>query len=293
MHAAILLWGLTGVLGKLITLNELPLVWWRMFITAIILGVALKLTGKMEAFNIRKLKPVIVSGIILAFHWIFFFASIKYANISIALSTLASTAMFTSLIQAVLNRRAPFGREMLAALVTIVGVGVVLQFQSLHLWGIVFGMISAFLGSLFTIRTKQLLAFHTPYNLLFVQLVGGVAIISLIVPIYLMNNPEAVVLPTGIDWLWLLILSAACTAYAMKLSYDSLEYVSAFVLNLSTNLEPVYSILLAFWLFKEHEQLNHGFWLGALLIFVSLLIGSIDFGKMGLRTKKVKVKRQP
>ncbi len=290
MHGAILLWGLTGIFGKLISLDELPLVWWRMAITAVILGVALKWAGQLQRIDIKKAKPAIISGIILAFHWLCFFGSIKYSNVTIALSTLASTAMFTSLIQSVLQRRRPVAQELIASVVTIIGVAVVFQFQELHFVGIVLGLMAAIFGAIFTIGTEKLLKEQSPYNLLFVQLVGGVGVLSLITPVVVFNNPNITLLPVGFDWVYLLILAGVCTAYAMKLSYEALKVVSSFILNLSTNLEPVYSILLAFLLFEEHKQLNTGFFIGSALIMASVLLGTINLTTLKLRTKKLAIK---
>lgn len=291
MHLAILLWGLTGIFGKLISLDELPLVWWRMFITAAILGVALLAAGQLQRIDLKKAKPAIATGIVLAFHWLCFFGSIKYSNVTIALSTLASTAMFTSITQSILQRRRPVLQELVASAVTIVGVAVVFQFQELHFVGIVLGLMSAFLGSLFTIATERLVKEQSPYSLLFVQLVGGVSVLSVIVPFVVYNNPSLALLPVGVDWLYLMVLGGLCTAYAMKLSYDALKEVSSFILNLSTNLEPVYSILLAFLLFEEHKQLNTGFFVGSALIMASVLLGTVNFSTLGLRTKRLAARK--
>jgi drug/metabolite transporter (DMT)-like permease len=286
MHAAILLWGLTGIFGKLISLDELPLVWWRMTITVIILGAALKWFDQLDTTILKKAKGALFSGAVLASHWIFFFASIKYSNVSIALCTLASTAMFSTLIQSAIARQRPMAKELIASAFTILGVGVVFQFQELHVVGIMLGLVSAFLGATVTIQTKILLDEYSPYNLLFLQLVGGVGVITLIAPLYFMANPTTAVLPVGADWLYLLVLGGLCTAYAMKLAYDSLAHVSAFVLNLSTNLEPLYSILLAFVLFKEYEQLNNGFYIGSVLILFSVVLGTVNFSDLWSNSKK-------
>ncbi len=291
MHGAILLWGLTGIFGKLISLDELPLVWWRMAITAAILGVALLAAKQLQRMELKKAKPAIATGIVLALHWLCFFGSIKYSNVTIALSTLASTAMFTSIIQSVLQRRRPVARELVASAVTIVGVAVVFQFQELHFVGIILGLMSALLGSIFTITTEKLVKEQSPYNLLFVQLLGGVGVLSIIIPFVVANNPNLALLPVGWDWAYLLILAGVCTAYAMKLSYDALKVVSSFILNLSTNLEPVYSILLAFILFEEHKQLNTGFFVGSALIMASVVLGTVDFGALKLRTKKLALRK--
>jgi drug/metabolite transporter (DMT)-like permease len=188
-------------------------------------------------------------------------------------------------------RRRPVAKELIASVFTILGVGVVFQFQELHVLGIMLGLVSAFLGATVTIQTKILLEKYSPYNLLFLQLVGGVGVITLIAPLYFMANPTAAVLPVGADWLYLLVLGGLCTAYAMKLAYDSLAHVSAFVLNLSTNLEPLYSIILAFVLFKEYEQLNQGFYIGSVLILFSVLLGTVNFTDLWYNGKKLALRR--
>lgn len=237
-------------------------------------------------YHFKKAKGALFSGAVLASHWIFFFASIKYSNVSIALCTLASTAMFSTLIQSAIARQRPMAKELIASAFTILGVGVVFQFQELHVVGIMLGLVSAFLGATVTIQTKILLDEYSPYNLLFLQLVGGVGVITLIAPLYFMANPTTAVLPVGADWLYLLVLGGLCTAYAMKLAYDSLAHVSAFVLNLSTNLEPLYSIILAFVLFKEYEQLNKGFYIGSVLILFSVVLGTVNFNDLRSNSKK-------
>ena len=263
MHFAIFLWGFTGILGKLISLQEFPLVWWRILLTVITLGVFLKWKGELEPPPWKEMKKIAFVGGTIALHWVTFYGSIKYSNVSIALSALASTALFTAILDPLLTRRKPKASELVLGLFTIFGIYLIFRFQQLYTIGISLGLISAMLCAYFTIQTKGLLENHGPRNLLFYELIGGLATLTLLAPLYLYLFPSPTLLPTASDSGYLVVLAVVCTVYAMQLSYQALKQVSPFVMNLSVNLEPIYSIILAAIIFREHEELNMGFYAGA------------------------------
>jgi drug/metabolite transporter (DMT)-like permease len=143
MHFAIFLWGFTGILGKLISLQEFPLVWWRILLTVITLGVFLKWKGELEPPPWKEMKKIAFVGGTIALHWVTFYGSIKYSNVSIALSALASTALFTAILDPLLNRRKPKASELVLGLFTIFGIYLIFRFQQLYTVGISLGLISA------------------------------------------------------------------------------------------------------------------------------------------------------
>lgn len=286
MHTAIFLWGMTGILGRLISLAEFPLVWWRILITIIALGLMLKLKGEMQIPSARSMKKIAFVGSCIALHWVAFFGAIKYSNVSVALSALASTALFTSILDPLMNKRKPLAREVMLGLVIIGGIYTIFHFQKFYAVGIALGLISALLAACFTIQTKSLLNEVGPRNLLFFELLGGFATLTLLAPLYLLVYPSGILIPTLNDAGLLLVLSLVCTVYAMQLSYEALQHVSPFVMNLSVNLEPIYTIVLAAFIFHEHEELNTGFYVGAAIIIVAV---GID-GLIGWRAKR-KAKR--
>ena len=270
MHIAIFLWGFSGILGRLISLQEYPLVWWRILLTAMILGIFLKWKEQLQIPTWQEMKKIAFVGGTIALHWVTFFGSIKYSNVSVALSALASTALFTAVFEPLKYRRKPKLSELLQGLVIIFGIYLIFRFQKLYAVGISLGLISAILCAYFTIETKDLLKSNGPRNLLLFELVGGLATLTILAPIYLYFFPAETLLPSLNDSGYLLILSLLCTVYAMQLSYQALQHVSPFVMNLSVNLEPVYAIILAAIIFQEHKELNLGFYAGASVIILSV-----------------------
>jgi drug/metabolite transporter (DMT)-like permease len=286
LHIAIFLWGFTGILGRLISLQEYPLVWWRMLITVSCLGFLLRYKREFERPSWKEMRHIAAVGGLIAFHWIAFYGSIKYSNVSIALSCIASTALFTAIISPLLHRSKPVLLELGLGLFTVLGIYLIFQFQKLYTTGIIFGLISAFFGALFTIQNKSLLQRHSPRNLLFFELLAGLLVLTLVAPVYLHFFPVPALLPTPHDVVYLLLLSVVCTVIAMQLSFQALQHVSAFVMNLSLNLEPIYSIVLAMLIFQEHKDLNWGFYLGSGIIIGSVALnGVVSLRKMWYNRK--------
>jgi len=280
LHIAIFLWGFTGILGRLITLQEFPLVWWRILITVTVLGIFLKVRKELEPPPWHELKKIVGVGALIAMHWVTFYGSIKYSNVSVALSCMASTALFTAIMEPLMHRRRPVPLELVLGLFTVLGIYLIFQFQQLYAVGITMGLVSAFLSAWFTIMNKSLLDHHGPRNLLFYELLAGLAVLTLSAPVYLYFFPVPALIPDLADSGWLLILSVVCTVYAMQLSYQALQHVSAFVMNLSINLEPIYSIILAIIIFQENKELNAGFYIGSGIIISSVAVnGLVSYGK--------------
>jgi len=280
LHTAIFLWGFTGILGRLISLQEFPLVWWRILITVTVLGLFLKVRRELESPPTKELGRIIFVGALISIHWITFYGSIKYSNVSIALSCLASTALFTAIIHPIMERTRPVLLELMLGLLTVLGIYLIFQFQKLYATGIILGLMSALFSALFTIENKSLLQRHGPRNLMFYELLAGLGVLTVAAPVYLHFFPAPTLLPTLGDSGYLLLLSVVCTVYAMQLSYQALQHVSAFVMNLSINLEPIYSIILAIIIFQENKELNTGFYVGSGIIIGSVALnGLVSMGK--------------
>ncbi|MDP6908890.1 MAG: DMT family transporter [Flavobacteriales bacterium] len=270
LHVAIFLWGFTGIFGRLITLEEYPLVWWRILLTVLALGGILKWKDQLNPPSRKELKKMAVVGGLIAFHWVTFFGAIKYANVSVALCALASTSLFTAILDPLINKRRPIWSELTLGAITILGIYLIFHFQKFYTTGIILGLVSAITCAYFTIRNKELLSNHGPSNLLFYELLSGLGALTLFYPLYLFIFPTPTLLPSLADSGYLILLSFVCTVYAMQLSYKALQKVSPFVMNLSVNLEPVYSIILAAFIFQENKELNLGFYLGASIIILSV-----------------------
>ena len=286
LHTAIFLWGFTGILGRLISLEEFPLVWWRVLITVTVLGVFLKVRKELEPPPWHEVRKVMGVGALIALHWVTFYGSIKYSNVSVALSCIASTALFTAIIEPLMHRRRPVPLELFLGLFTVLGIYLIFQFQKLYTVGIVMGLVSAFFSAWFTIMNKSLLEHHRPRNLMFYELLSALALLTVVAPVYLHFFPVPALMPGVADSGYLLILSVVCTVYAMQLSYQALQHVSAFVMNLSINLEPIYSIVLAILIFQENKELNAGFYIGS-----GIIIGSVALNGLAGYWKKWRNRR--
>lgn len=272
LHIAVLLAGLTGVLGKLISLNEGLLVWYRLLLTAPSLWLLAFLRKQSVRIDGRDVWRIFGIGGIAALHWVAFYGSIKYSNVSVGLLCFSAIGFFTALIEPlVMGHRIDFV-ELLLGLLVIVGIFFIFQVDPHFKVGIVVGLLSALLGSLFPVLNKRILKRVSAENVTLYELSGGFLVLTLLMPLYLYVFPSPRLVPDLSDWIWLLVLSWACTVLAFNLSMSALQRISAFTVNLSYNLEPVYGILLAFLLFREDKYLNTGFYIGFCLILLSIIL---------------------
>lgn len=275
MHISILLWGFTGIFGKAIGMNAIMIVWYRMIISAVAL-IPFMIKHKQFILPDRKrLASIIITGFVVCLHWLTFYASIKASNVSIALSCFASVSLFSALLEPLFYRKKIDKQNIILALFVLVGIYIIFAFQQLYAMGIILALISALLGALFTILNKIFVNNDEPAPVTFIELISGFVFLSVLLPLILPAFNLSFQIPSKIDWVWLLLLSVVCTSVAFTLSLEALKKVSAFTMNLSVNLEPLYSIVLAIILFKENELLNNGFYIGAVIVISSVFIHSL------------------
>lgn len=268
LHTAIILAGFTGILGKLIELSEGYLVLYRMSMAAVILLIILLVRKSFVIPKAKGLFSLLGVGVIVSLHWLTFYGSIKYSNVSVSVTCLSSIGFFTSFIEPLIRRRLIDWVEVMLGLLAILGIYLIFNFYPEFKMGIIFGMISALLASIFPILNKGLLEKFAPSTLNFYEMTGGAIALCFILPMYLLFFPSVHSVPTLWDWFWLIILAVFCTVLAFDLNLKALKKISAFTVNLSFNFEPIYSIILAFIIFKENQFLGAGFYLGfALIIF--------------------------
>jgi drug/metabolite transporter (DMT)-like permease len=272
LHLAVFFWGFTGVLGKAIQLNEGLLVWYRLIITIVsllLLMLCKKEIKKISFFTIVKLLGI---GCLVALHWLFFYASIKYANVSIALICLSSAGVLTALIEPFFTQKNIILSEVFLGLIAIVGIYLIFHFDTNYRLGILIGFASTILSVLFSILNKKMVELVPPKTMILFELVGGFIFVSLLMPFYLFIFPTSSLLPTSQDWVWLIVLSWICTIWAFDLSLQALKILSAFTQNLTLNLEPVYGIILAFLLYHENKYLGFSFYLGFSMIVLVVML---------------------
>jgi drug/metabolite transporter (DMT)-like permease len=284
LHIAVLLAGLTGVLGKLISLNEGLLVWYRLLLTAPSLWLLALLRKQDVRIDKRDVWRIFGIGGIAALHWVAFYGSIKYSNVSVSLLCFSAIGFFTAIIEPLILRHRVDVVELLLGLLVIVGIFFIFQVDPHFKTGIIIGLVSALLGSLFPVLNKRILQRVSPENVTLYELSGGFLVLTVLMPLYLWLFPAPSLLPGWQDLGWLLILAWACTVLAFNLSMSALQKISAFTVNLSYNLEPVYGILLAFLLFREDKYLSGGFYVGFFLILLSIVLQTVRLRRRYLKT---------
>lgn len=279
LHISIILAGFTGIFGKLISLNEGLLVWYRVLLTSVFLIIFLAIIGKLEKVSLRDFLRIGKVGAVLALHWVFFYGSIKASNVSIGVICFSLIGFFTAILEPLILHRKFSGRELAYSLITLLGVMLVFSLDTRYRVGITLGIISAALASLFTIMTKRIGNDYAPRTILLYEMIGGFLLISAILPFYLKIFPVESMLPTKLDIIWLLLFVIFCTIGLQLLQIAVLKKISAFTVNLSYNLEPIYSIILAMLFFGEAKELNFSFYIGVFLIVLSVLLQTWDSTK--------------
>jgi drug/metabolite transporter (DMT)-like permease len=293
LHVIVFIWGFTAILGALITIDAIPLVFFRMGLA--VLFIAIFFLVKKKSFYLDKtgLLKFLVTGIIIATHWIFFFKAIKVSNVSVALVTMSTGAFFTSLIEPIFFKRKIKPLEIILGLIVIVGLYIIFNFESQYKLGILYALIASFLGSLFAVLNGLFIKRYDANRISFYQLLFGV----LSVTVYLLiNNSFSVSFfdLSKLDWMYLVILSSICTAYAFIASVKVMEYLSPYTVMLTINLEPIYAIILALFIFGDKEKMNPEFYLGAGIVLGVVLLNGIISNKSKFKEKflqKIKLKK--
>lgn len=272
LHIAVFLFGFTAILGDLITLPALSLVWWRVLFTSfslVFLIRVMRLFRKLPRAQILRFMGI---GVLVALHWLAFYGAVKLANASIALVAMATTSFFTAFIEPLIMRRRVIWYEIALGLLIIPGMVLVVNGMELSmLTGLGVGFLSAFLAALFATFNKKFIGDHNAMEVTFLELGSAWLFLSLVLPVYFLFAEEAIAIwPVGLDWLYLLVLSLLCTTLAYVLALRALRHLSAFASNLTINLEPVYGIVMAWIILKDHENLNQHFYWGVVIILLAV-----------------------
>jgi drug/metabolite transporter (DMT)-like permease len=270
IHFCVVLWGFTAVFGRLISLPALPLVWWRMLLVAVILALFPRVWREVRRLSPRLLAAFCGIGVIIALHWLTFYASIKVANASVGATCMALGPVFLAVIEPLLTRRRFDVRELLLGAAMIPGVLLVVGgVPSGMRLGIAIGALSALLVAIFGTLNKLLVHHADPLAVTAIELTAGAALLTVVTAV-MPGNASAFVLPNARDAIYLLILAVGCTIVPFTIALLALRKLSAFATQLAVNLEPVYAILLAAALLGEHRDLGVRFYAG-----VTILVGIV------------------
>jgi drug/metabolite transporter (DMT)-like permease len=273
MHIATFLWGITAILGRVISIQEFPLVWFRVFIVSIAMSFIPKLILQLRQLKRKEIYIVSGIGILLTIHWLLWYGSIKYANASVAVSCIACISLFVSILEPLLLKT-PFDSSNLF-LGIIVIPGILLINQSLELnykIGFLLGILSAVFAALFTIYNKKHTQHISPNLITFIQMLSGLIFLTVLLPFYMYWQPGNFHFPNQKDLILLLILALGCTVIPYNLFLRTLKVTDAFTTTLINNLEPVYGIVLAAILLGESKELNWKFYAGTVIILSAVFI---------------------
>lgn len=274
LHLAVLLFGFTAILGDLITLPALSLVWWRVLLTAVsflLLVRVRKLFRHTDRTTIYKFMGI---GVLVGIHWLFFFGAVKLANASITLVCMATTSFFTALLEPLLTKTRVKGYEIALGILIVPGMILIVNSTELGMmWGIALALLSALMAALFATLNKMLVGQIDEKSVSFLEMGSAFLFISLVLPLYQWSLPATEKLqiwPTSMDWVYLCFLALVCTTLGYLLALRSLRHLTAFASNLTLNLEPVYGILMAYFLLDDHQELHQNFYWGSLIIIFSV-----------------------
>ncbi len=271
LHIALILAGFTGIFGKLITLNAALISWYRLFFSAIIMLLFFAFKGKFVAIkNSSKLK-ISFTGLLLGIHWILFYGSIKYSNVSVGVVCFALSGFFNAILGPVINRRKLSVQELLLSSLTLCGIGLIFGMDASYRTGIVLGVFSSIFSALYTLYSECIVNDYDSPTFMLWQMSGGCIGLTALMPLVLWVWPVKSLLPSAADLEWLLILAVFCTVLLYFLINNALKKIPSFTVSLTFNLEPLYTILLAVVIFKEGREFTAGFYCGLILIVSSLL----------------------
>ena len=281
LHFLVFIAGFTAILGELISLEAIPLVWYRMLIAGVLMFGFIKIKKISLVVPFRTILKFFLAGIVIALHWITFFAAIKVSNISITLAMFSTGAFFASLIEPIFYKRKIIPYEIIFGLLVIAGVFMIMQTEIKYLLGICLGIASALFSSLFAVINGKFVAHHNASTISFYEFISGVFFISLYIA-FSNNGFDASFFKLSInDWIYLGILASVCTAYAFIASVYVMRYITPYSVVLTYNLEPIYGIFLALLFFPQTEVMPPIFYTGAALIICTVLMNALVKYKIG------------
>ncbi|RZL22810.1 MAG: DMT family transporter, partial [Pedobacter sp.] len=271
LHLTVFVWGFTGVLGKLISIDAVPMVWYRVLIASVTLYAWFLATGKNIKISKKQFIQFFLTGGIVAIHWIFFFHAIKVSTVSVTLVCLSSFTLFTAILEPLIKKQPISIGDIFIGLLIIIGIYMIFKFESQYTLGIIFGLLAAVASSFFSTINSTFVQKSEPSIIGFYELLGALFWITL----YRIYDGSLVSMPFNLsakDWFYIAVLGTLCTSVAYVAGVSVMRTLSAFRTALVTNLEPVYGIILAFVFFKDKEQMTGGFYIGALIILSSIFL---------------------
>lgn len=275
LHFAVLLAGFTGIFGKLISLNEGLLVWYRVLFSSVILFFITLFFRNINPINFRNKLNIAKPGILITIHWVFFYASIKYSNVSVGVVCFCLTSFFTAIFKPLIDKKKFRLSELMLSALTLIGVSLIFHFDTSYRSGIILGVISSVFAALYTIYNERLVKHYNSVFINYYQMIGGTVFLGVLFPVYQHFFPAEQFIPDLADTFYLLLLSLLCTVGLYMAVANVLKKIPAFTVNLTFNLEPIYAILLAFLFFGEGKEVNLSFYIGLTFVILSVILQTL------------------
>lgn len=271
----VLLWGFTGLFGKLVTISSLPMVWFRMSIAAIAIYIYIKLTKKSFRVSKKHFFQLLLIGGLVGLHWYTFYLSIKVSNVAIALSTLSLGALFTSIIEPILFKRKVVVSEIVLALIVSACIVMIFNTSPDYKLGIIYGVICSFLSALFSVINSTYMDKIESTNITLYEMIGGFLAINLLMIGFQPETFNEIVNVGWSNFLWLVLLGVVFTAFAQIEAVNLFKYFTPYTILLNVNLEPVYGIILASLVFGKSEQMQPVFYIATAVMILSIIVNGI------------------
>jgi drug/metabolite transporter (DMT)-like permease len=274
LHLIVFIWGFTAILGALITIKADALVWYRMLFACIFLLLFIVLKKKSFKIPMKEFFKLIFVGLLIAIHWVFFFKAIHISNVSITLVVFSLGAFIASLLEPLIYGRKLLWYEVFFGLLIVAALSLLLEVEINYFEGMIYALASIILGVLFTLVNGKLIKHHDSSVITFYEFLSGVFFITLYF-LYQHQFTDNFFKLTSKDWILILVLASFCTAYAFTASVKVMRKLSPYTVMLTTSLEPVYGIVLAYFIIGGKEKMSVEFYVGALIIVVVVVINGI------------------
>ncbi|HEX8563300.1 MAG TPA: DMT family transporter [Flavobacterium sp.] len=274
LHLIVFIWGFTAVLGELISVREASLVWYRMLFASIFLFLFLLITKRPFILPLKAVAKLVFVGMLIAIHWIFFFRAINISNVSITLAMFSVGSFFAAVLEPFFYKRKMLWYEVFFGLIIIAGLFMIMQVEIRYLEGIVSALFSVFMGVLFTLFNGKLTQQHDPTVITLYEFLAGFLFVTIYLAIDAKFTPEFFDV-SGKDWILILVLASVCTAYAFTASVAVMRKLTPYTVMLTTNLEPVYGIILAYFIIGEDEKMSVPFYIGSAIILATVIVNGI------------------
>lgn len=274
LHLIVFIWGFTAVLGELISIRDASLVWYRMLFAGIFMLVYLMVTRKSFLLPLKNVLQLIFVGLLIAIHWVFFFRAIDISNVSVTLAMFSTGAFFASILEPIFYKRKMLWYEIFFGLIIITGLCLIMNVEMRYLEGMLCALFSVFVGVIFTIFNGKLIQKFDAAVISLYEFFAGFLFVSIYLA-YEGRFNAAFFHISSKDWMYLLILSSVCTAYAFTASVNVMRKLSPYTVMLTTNLEPVYGIFLAFFIIGDDEKMSVPFYIVSAIILATVIANGI------------------